>query len=144
MLAGQEIGFLDVLMITAFGMIVSMVAMILLWWFVVVLSKAVAWRKSKEESLSVADKSKVELPRAILKEESFSVIDVSEAEIATIIGSVGTSLGLSSHQYKIKSINNSYLGQEVEQEEVAAIVAAISSKEQMDSNQLKITAIARK
>ena len=144
MLAGQEIGFLDVLTITAFGMIVSMVAMIMLWWFVVILSKAVAWRESKEKSLSVVDKSGEELPEAILKEESFSVIDVSEAEIAAIIGAVGTGLGLSPDQYKIKSINNSHVVLDARQEEVAAIVAAISAKEQVYPNQLKVTSLVSK
>ena len=144
MLAGQEIGFLDTLMITAFGMIISMVAMILLWWFVVILSKAVAWKESKEKPLKVVDKSKEGLSEAILKEESFSAMDVSEAEIASIIGAVGASLGLSPDQYKIKSISNSYGGQDVGQEEVAAIVAAISAREQVCSHQLKITSITPK
>ena len=111
MLAGQEIGFMDVLMITAFGMVVSMAAMVFLWWFVVILSKAVAWRESKDKP--------VQTPPEI---EITAEDGVSEAEIAAIIAAVGTKTGFYPNQYRITSISSDH---GASQEEAAAVIAAI-------------------
>jgi Na+-transporting methylmalonyl-CoA/oxaloacetate decarboxylase gamma subunit len=117
MLAGQEIGLIEVLMITAFGMIVAMAAMVLLWWFVVMLSKAVAWKESK--SLGAKSKLVEALPT---KENVTGDGVVSKAEIAAIIAAVNTKTGLHPSQYKITSIQS---GSDATQEEVAAVITAI-------------------
>ena len=125
MLVGQEIGLMDVLMITAFGMTVSMAAMVLLWWFVVVLSRAVAWKEAGRKP-----------DRAVGQPAEES--DVTGAEIAAIIAAVGAETGLCPGQYKITSIASS---EEMDGRETAVIVAAICAQSGLRPEDFRVTSI---
>lgn len=91
MLVGQEIGFGDVMMITAFGMFVSMAAMIILWWFVVILGKAVAWRESKGKTAAMSVEAKKfaqetdEAEVAAIVAATMAGTDKSQEEVAAMV-----------------------------------------------------------
>jgi len=118
MLAGQEIGILDVLMITAFGMMVSMAAMVILWWFVIALGKTLAWKKSKNDADETA-------PTEAESASQGDLDEMTKEDIAAIIVAVGTETGLAPSQYKIISIMSRI---DIPQEEVAVIMAAICAQ----------------
>ena len=120
MLAGQEIGLIEILMITAFGMLVSMAAMVILWVFVVILGKLVSWK----ESDNAAKPETVTVPVKPLQESDA----LTEEELAAIIALSYAESGLYPSQLKVTSITSSANASE---EEIAAITAAICTHRQV-------------
>ena len=127
MLVGQEIGFADVMMITAFVMFISMTAMFILWAVVVILSKAVAWKESK---------NKVQDSQVTSNLPSSDFSDVSMEEIAVIVAATSARIKLHPNQYRITSITSD---SDVTSEEVAVIIASICEQTGLRVSQFRIT-----
>ena len=118
MLVGQEIGFTEVVMISLFGMAVATIAIILLMFFVIILSNivqgkgtALAARKTvlPTQAVTAAVSSSVQAvhaaaPAASPQPVTQAHLEITEEEIAAISASLCAETGMSPNQFRIVSI----------------------------------------
>ena len=95
MLAGQDIGVYELLLISLLGMTVAMTALILLMSFIMIFSKLLA-AKGDEGSYKTAEPPSVQAAEG----------HVPEDEIAAIIAAVSAESGLRPNQFSINSITS--------------------------------------